>query len=250
MTTYTKADVKSFWNRNVCQAERIKDSSPGSKEFFEKAEQIRYKYHFYLPELFLWMKYQKPNAELLEIGCGMGTDLLQLARQGFNVTGIDLTEEGIELAQKRFALYQQPAVLKVDDAENLSFEDNRFDIVYSFGVLHHTPDTQKSINELYRVLKPGGLAVVMLYNSRSFNYIVHRLLNAPFDGNRSDRCPIERTYTRSEVKRLFQKFSDVHLQLEYFITTGYGLLWDVLPKSVHKILGKTWGWHIIIKATK
>jgi ubiquinone/menaquinone biosynthesis C-methylase UbiE len=250
MTTYTKADVKSFWNRNVCQAERIKDAEPGTREFFEEAEKIRYKYHYYLPHLFDWMTDQKPDTKLLEIGCGMATDLLQLARRGFKVTGIDLTEEGINLAQQRFDLYQQPGELKVDDAENLSFSDDSFDIVYSFGVLHHTPDTQKSIDEVCRVLKPGGLAVIMLYNRRSFNYFVHRILDAPFDGNRKDRCPIERTYTDAEVQKMFRNFSDITVEHEYFMTTGYGIVWDVLPKALHRSLGHSWGWHLVIKAEK
>ncbi|NIW78986.1 MAG: methyltransferase domain-containing protein, partial [Calditrichae bacterium] len=73
------------------------------------------------------------NGELLEVGCSMGTDLLQLARRGMKVTGIDLTEEGISLAKRRFEMYEIPAELKIDDAENLSFPDNCFDVVYSFG---------------------------------------------------------------------------------------------------------------------
>lgn len=247
---YTLNDVKNFWNRNVCQTEFIKNVERGDKNFFEKAERIRYKHHFYLPELFHWMAQQKPKGQLLEIGCSMGTDLLQIARLGLNVTGIDLTEEGIALAQKRFVLYDIPATLKTDNAENLSFANDCFDIVYSFGVLHHTPDTQKSIDEVYRVLKPDGIAVIMLYHRRSFNYIIHRLLNAPFDGNWKDRCPIEKTYTKKQVKEMFEKFENVHLDIEYFLTTGFGILWDIVPKFLHRWFGHLWGWHIIIKAKK
>ncbi|TSA23924.1 class I SAM-dependent methyltransferase [bacterium] len=247
---FTKQDVKEFWNRNVCQTEFIKGKEEGSLGFFEEAEKIRYKYHFYLPELFDWIATQKPRGKLLEVGCGMGTDLLQLARCGLEVTGIDLTENGIALAQKRFDLYQIPDELKVDDAENLSFNDNSFDIVYSFGVLHHTPDTQKSIDEVYRVLKPGGLAVIMLYHTKSFNYIIHRMLKAPFDGNRKYRCPIERSYTKDEIYKIFQNYKNVQLEIEYFLTTGYGIIWDLIPKYFHRYLGHKWGWHIIIKAEK
>lgn len=250
MTTYTKADVKDFWNRNVCQTEFIKGAERGTKNFFEEAEKIRYKYHFYLPELFDWIVAEKPKAKLLEIGCGMGTDILQLARRDMQVTGIDLTDEGIALAKKRFDIYDLSAELKVDDAENLSFEDDTFDVVYSFGVLHHTPDTQKSIDEVLRVLKPGGLAVIMLYHRQSYNYHIHRLLDAPFDGNKNDRCPIERSYSRSEINHMFEKFAVTNLDIEYFMTTGHGIIWDLLPKFMHKSLGKIWGWHIIIKAWK
>ena len=248
MTTYTKADVKDFWNRNVCQTEFINGVESGSKEFFEEAENVRYKYHFYLPDLFDWVAEQKPNAKLLEIGCGMGTDLIQFVRRDFDVTGIDLTEEGINLAKKRFELYGLPGELKVDDAETLSYSNESFDVVYSFGVLHHTPDTQKSIDEVHRVLKPDGLAVIMLYHKQSYNYLIHKLLDAPFDGNKKDRCPIERAYSKAEIAKMFENYSSAKIEIEDFMTTGHGIVWDLLPKFMHKALGKIWGWPIIIKA--
>jgi len=246
----TKKDVGEFWNRNVCQTEFLKTGERGTEEFYQEAERVRYKYHFYLPELFDWIAEEKPNGSLLEVGCSMGTDLLQLARRGMRVTGIDLTEEGINLARKRFELYQIPAELKIDDAENLSFPDNTFDVVYSFGVLHHTPDTQKAIDEVRRVLVPGGLAVIMLYNRNSLNYYIHRLINQPFDGNRKDRCPIERTYTKAQIFSMFQDFKKVKIEVEYLLTTGYGIVWDLIPKAVHRALGHLWGWHLVIKAYK
>lgn len=247
---YTKEDVREFWNRNVCQTEFIQNDERGTLKFFEEAEKVRYKYHFYLTELHDWISQQKPNGKLLEVGCGMGTDLLQLARRDLDVTGIDLTEEGIKLANKRFKLYEMSGTLKIEDAENLSFENNTFDLVYSFGVLHHTPDTQKSIDEVHRVLKDDGKAIIMLYHKRSFNYIIHRMLNAPFDGNWKDRCPIEHAYTKKQINKMFSEFSEVQLETEYFMTTGFGIIWDLIPKFLHRILGKIWGWHIIIKAKK
>jgi ubiquinone/menaquinone biosynthesis C-methylase UbiE len=248
--TFTKKDVEDFWNRNVCQTEFIKEDERGSLEFFEEAEIIRYKFHFYLPGLFDEISRKYAGGELLEVGCGMGTDLLQLARRGMKTTGIDITEEGIKLAKKRFELYSIPTELKVDDAENLSFADNSFDVVYSFGVLHHTPDTQKSIDEVLRVLKSGGSAIIMLYHRRSFNFVVHRILDAPFDGNRKDRCPIERTYTKKEIYEMFGNFQNVSIDVRYFMTTGYGIVWDLLPIAMHKILGSRWGWHLVIRGRK
>lgn len=246
----TLREVKDFWNRNVCQTEFIKTEETGSKGFFEEAERVRYKYHYYLPELFEFIAAAKPNGKLLEIGCSMGTDLLQLARRGLQVTGIDLTEAGIELAQRRFKLYHLEAHLRTGDAENLPFGDKTFDIVYSFGVLHHTPNTARAVDEVYRVLAPGGLAVIMLYHRRSFNYVIHRLLNQPFDGHRNDRCPIERTYTKPEIYQLFKRFSKTHLDIKYFMTTGFGVIWDMVPLYLHKKFGQRWGWHIVIKAIR
>jgi len=246
----TKQDVQEFWNRNVCQTEFLKSGQRGTEEFFQEAEKVRYKYHFYLADLFDWIAAQKPGGKLLEIGCSMGTDLLQLARRGLNVTGIDLTAAGIELARQRFELYGIPAELKVDDAENLSFSNDSFNVVYSFGVLHHTPDTQRSIAEVYRVLKPGGLAVIMLYNHASVNYLIHKLINQPFDGNRKDRCPIERAYTKAQILEMFRAFKNVQVDIEYLLTTGYGIVWDLVPKWIHRALGRLWGWHLVIKAYK
>lgn len=247
---FTKQDVKDFWNENVCQTEFIKDKKVGTKPFFEEAERIRYKHHFYLPALFKHISELKPKGKLLEIGCGMGTDIVQLVRNGFDVTGIDLTSEAIDLAKKRFKIYNLKGKLKTDDAENLSFEEKTFDVVYSFGVLHHTPNTQKAIDETYRVLKDDGVAIIMLYHRNSFNYVVHKLLNAPFDGNKKNRCPIERCYSKKEVYRLFNSYSVVNLSIEYFMTTGFGFFWDLVPRFIHKWFGKSIGWHIIVEARK
>lgn len=152
----SKEAVRDFWNRNVCHVSFLETSEIGSRDFFKEAEELRYRYHYHLLPLFDQLAEQYPSGRLLEVGCSMGTDLLQLARRGFAVTGVDLTEEGIELAKRCFALYDQVADLRVGDAEKLAFEDDVFDVVYSFGVLHHTPDTERAVKELWRVLRRGG----------------------------------------------------------------------------------------------
>lgn len=192
----SKEAVRDFWNRNVCHVSFIKTPEVGSRAFLEEAEALRYRYHYHLLPLFDQLAQQYPGGQLLEVGCSMGTDLLQLARRGFHVTGIDLAEAGIELAKQRFALYGFVADLRVGDAENLAFEDGMFDVVYSFGVLHHTPDTEQAVREIWRVLRGEGTAVVMLYHRYSLNYVAHQLLGIPTDGSRSDPVPIARTYSR------------------------------------------------------
>jgi len=103
----------------------------------------------------------------------LGTDGAQFAKAGADYTGIDLTDAAIELAEKRFELFELPGSFRTADAENLDFADNTFDVVYSHGVLHHTPDTAGAIKEVHRVLKPGGKAIVMLYHRDSYNYRVN-----------------------------------------------------------------------------
>src|SRR6266699_3450587 len=111
--------------------------------------------------------------KVLEIGCGLGTDGAQFAEAGADYTGVDLTEAAVELARRRFELFSLPGKFQTADAENLAFADDSFDLVYSHGVLHHTPETEKAIQEIHRVLRPGGRAVVMLYHRGSYNYRIN-----------------------------------------------------------------------------
>ena len=110
---------------------------------------------------------------MLEVGCGLGTDGAQFANAGADYTGIDLTQAAVDLAKRRFELFDLPGTFRVADAEGLDFPDASFDLVYSHGVLHHTPDTAEAIREIHRVLRPGGRAVVMLYHRDSYNYRVN-----------------------------------------------------------------------------
>ncbi len=109
---------------------------------------------------------------VLEIGCGLGTDGVQFAQAGADYTGVDLTEAAIDLARKNFEQRGLQGEFKVADAENLDFADSSFDLVYSHGVLHHTPDIARAVSEIHRVLKPEGRAIVMLYHRDSYNYRV------------------------------------------------------------------------------
>jgi ubiquinone/menaquinone biosynthesis C-methylase UbiE len=109
----------------------------------------------------------------LEIGCGCGSEAERFARAGAHYTVLDLTNAAVSITQERFRLSNLKGCFVQGDAENLPFRDGSFDFVYSHGVLHHTPDTPRTIREVYRVLSPGGRAVVMLYYRNSFNYQVN-----------------------------------------------------------------------------
>lgn len=165
-----KERVRQFWQENPCGT-KFADAPPGSKRFYELVEEHRYQKEWHIPAAAGFS--QTKNLRVLEIGCGLGTDGAEFAKAGADYTGVDLTEAAIELAQKRFELYQLPGVFRTADAENLDFPDNTFDMVYSHGVLHHTPDTARAIKQVHRVLKPGGRAVVMLYHRDSYNYRVN-----------------------------------------------------------------------------
>jgi SAM-dependent methyltransferase len=198
-----KERVRAFWEAHPCGT-KFSDAEMGTREFFERVEAHRYTKEWHIPDAADFAG--ASGLRVLEIGCGLGTDGVQFAKAGAHYTGVDLTEAAIELARKRFELAGLPGEFRIADAENLDFANDSFDLVYSHGVLHHTPDTGRAVQEIHRVLKPGGRAVVMLYHRGSYNYrvgirilrragagllksesgikIVHRLTGEPLDSLR------------------------------------------------------------------
>ena len=165
-----KERVRAFWQANPCGV-KFADAAPGTRHFYELVEAHRYTKEWHIP---IAADFESArDQKVLEIGCGLGTDGAQFAAAGAKYTGVDLTDASVELARKRFELFDLPGSFLTADAENLDFADDSFDLVYSHGVLHHTPDTQKAIREIHRVLRPGGRAIVMLYHRNSYNYRVN-----------------------------------------------------------------------------
>lgn len=206
-----KDRVRAFWQANPCGT-KFADAPPGTPRFYELVEEHRYRKEWHIPQAAGFASAR--GLEVLEIGCGLGTDGAQFARAGANYTGIDLTDAAIELARKRFELFNISGKFQTADAERLDFADNSFDLVYSHGVLHHTPDTAGAVKEVYRVLRPGGRAVVMLYHRDSYNYrvnisllrragahllrwepgisLVHRLTGEPLDSLRQHAAQLKK----------------------------------------------------------
>jgi len=179
-----KEQIRAFWEARPCGA-HFGGDDVGSLRFFERLERHRYTLE---PHILRAADFGSSRGlKVLEVGCGLGTDAVQFARAGADYTGIDLTSRAISLTRRRFSLLHLRGDLHVGDAERLEFPDNAFDLVYSHGVLHHTPDIRAAIKEVFRVLRPGGRAAVMLYHRHSLNhYVKIRLL-------RRIRAPLLRT---------------------------------------------------------
>jgi SAM-dependent methyltransferase len=160
-----KSAVADFWNEAPCGGKHA-DAAPGSPEYYREVEAARDRLE---PFIARYADFASARGRrVLEIGCGLGTDLIRFARAGADVTAVDLTPRSIELVGRRLELEGFSGDLRVADAERLPFEDGSFDVVYSWGVLHHTPDTPRAVAEAVRVLKPGGRLVLMLYARRSW----------------------------------------------------------------------------------
>src|ERR1043166_1150605 len=162
-----KERVREFWQQHPCGT-KFSDAETGTREFFQRIEAHRYEKEWHIRTAANFAASR--GLKVLEIGCGIGTDGAHFASAGADYTGIDLTEAAVELAQRRFALSGLAGKFRVSDAEQLDFPNESFDLVYSHGVLHHTPDIDAAVREIHRVLKPGGRAFVMLYHRGSYNY--------------------------------------------------------------------------------
>lgn len=160
-----KESVKNYWNTAACGTEFIQQQKY-TKEYFQAIEDFRYRIE---PEIFAFAQFTRfSGKKILEVGTGAGTDFLQWVRAGTHAYGIDLTQESVDHVKQRLALYQlQAAEIVVADAEHLPFNDNNFDLVYSWGVIHHSHDIAKCLSEIVRVTKPGGTIKIMIYNRYS-----------------------------------------------------------------------------------
>lgn len=160
-----KREVRRYWETRPCGSWDA-TAPEGTPEYYAQIERRRYELE---PFIHRFAKFGETYGQrVLEIGVGIGTDHLQFARAGAELQGIDLTERGVELVRRRLALENFSSDLRVGDAEALPFSDDEFDVVYSWGVLHHTPDTGRAIAEAVRVARPGGRICIMVYSRHSW----------------------------------------------------------------------------------
>lgn len=255
------------WSKNPCGAHVARGLEFGTRGYFDAIED--YRYRIYAP----WMKRligfdRYRHKRVLEVGCGTGTDLLQFARGGAVVTGCDLTPRSVEIARRRFEVYGLEGQFSISDAENLSFPDESFDLVYSFGVIHHTPDTERAVSEIHRVLRPGGKAIVMVYHRSSFYYWLALMLKRGVIGGELFKYgpaeimsryvehtetggrPLVKAYTRAESYELFKDFSRCEVRVNQLTRSELGMVGKSLPEPLFTRLAQRFGWNLIITAEK
>ena len=286
MLDNSKNDIKDWWAQNpMTYGETHGQTSyndgsfeMGTKEFFDRIDQEFYSWnkplHNQKPfdKLFPYDLYK--GKKVLEIGCGLGTMLMNWAKNGANCTGVDLNPTSIEQSQKRFDLHGLTADIRLEDANQLPFEDNQFDYIWSWGVLHHSPNLEISIKELFRVLKPGGGFGVMLYNRKSLyqwymtDYVEGFLhqeskflspleLNSRYgDGHKEEGNPHTWPVTKKEGLDLLHPFSsDANVRvlgtdLDCVLRLMLPGLINLVPKIVIKALARRWGWSLWFHGTK
>jgi ubiquinone/menaquinone biosynthesis C-methylase UbiE len=159
-----KEEVRRFWEAGSCGEVYAEGSS--TQERFRQHAETRYRLEPYIHD---FARFEEGSGQdILEIGVGMGADHVEWAKSGpRRLAGIDLTPRAVAWTAERLETYGFASDLCEADAENLPFRDNSFSIVYSWGVLHHSPDTQRAFSEAHRVLRPGGTLRVMIYHRPS-----------------------------------------------------------------------------------
>jgi ubiquinone/menaquinone biosynthesis C-methylase UbiE len=253
-------DVRQYWDShlNLTQFLPSPDVEVGSDEFWSYLEQSmdRYAYKQQVLERFAETC---GGGKLLEIGSGLGLELAQLAALGFDVTGADLAPNAVELCNSYLKRRGLPGRAIVQNAESLDFPDETFDAVYSSGVIQHTPNIEKAIAEIWRVTKPGGRILVILYHRHSWFYLLQRLSGTAVEFD-SDDAPIINSYTRDEMKSLFGAFTDLEVVPEYYYPKPtqrggaaallYNRIFVPLMGALPEGAVRRFGWHLVLTGRK
>lgn len=237
-----KKKVRDFWNSEACGERYGKEQDP-----------IRYRIE---PEILEFAAFHEAAGKrVLEIGVGMGADFVRWGRNGAEAFGVDLTERAAGLTKKRLQDegLENSCSVAIGDAEQLPFPDAAFDQIYSWGVLHHTPDTPAALQEAIRVLRPGGLFKVMLYHRHSFLALAAwarfgPLRGRPFISVSSALTHVEspgtKAFTRAEANDMLVGLVDVSIRSKL---TFWDRKWW---RGLTRLGGDRFGWFLLIEGTK
>ena len=247
-------NITAYWDSHIHDL-AIVTNPVGTPGFFRQLDEYRYDKLNYLPRLVDFNAYR--DRKLLEIGCGAGVDLVRFARAGAIVTGVDLSRTAIELARQNMAQNGLTADLQIMNGEPLQFADDSFDVVYAHGVLQYTANTEKMVSEIHRVLKPGGEAILMVYNRISWLNLMRKVTKVPLE---HEDAPVLKKFSIGELKQLLRPFKRYKIIPERFpvrtklhsgwkarlFNTVFVGTFKLMPRS----LVRPFGWHLMAFAVK
>ncbi len=262
------AIVADYWNARPCNI-RHSPKEVGTREYFDEVEARKYLVE---PHILRFAEFPRWSGKrVLEIGCGIGTDTINFARHGAEVTAVDLSEKSLEIARRRAEVYglQDRIRFYAGNSEELpSFVPVQpYDLVYSFGVIHHTPHPARVIDQIRQYVRPGSTIKIMVYHRRSWKVleILARYGKGRFwdlDGlvarysEAQTGCPVTYTYRPHEVVRLLQGFTITEMwvdhifpfRVEEYVRYRYSVAWyfRYMPPRMFRWLERHLGWHLCV----
>ena len=250
-------EVKRYWDNRPCNIRHSK-AQVGSKVYFDEVEDRKY---FVEPHIRKFAKFENwSNKQVLEIGCGIGTDAVQFSRFGAEYTGTELSLESMLLAQKRFEVYGLKGNFIEANVEEIShfFPNKYFDLIYSFGVLHHTPNILRAFQEIRKLCHSETIFKFMVYSKNSWKFA---MIEAGLDQPEAQfGCPIANTYSEDEIRILLTKsnFELVDIEVDhifpYKVDKYVNYIYEKedwfesMPSNVFEVLQKKFGWHLLVSA--
>jgi 2-polyprenyl-3-methyl-5-hydroxy-6-metoxy-1,4-benzoquinol methylase len=264
--------VREYWDQRPCNI-RHSTQPVGSREYFDEVEARKYLVEPHIPVFAEFEKWR--GKRVLEIGCGIGTDTVNFARHGARVTSVDLSEKSLELAQQRAAVYgvQEQVQFYRGNAEELNsfMPVETYDLIYSFGVIHHTPHPERVLEQLRSYAQAGTTVKIMVYHRRSWKVLWILLSEgrgqfwklADLVAKNSEAqtgCPITYTYSRREGRELLERhgFSvrsaavdhifpyRIQDYVQYRYVAEFYFRW--MPAGLFRALERRLGWHLCITA--
>jgi len=250
--------VKAYWDARPCNI-RHSTKPVGSKEYFDEVETRKYYVEPHIPGFAQFPRWK--GKRVLEVGCGIGTDTINFARAGAKVTAVDLSTESLAVAKQRAAVFglNDQVTFHQADAERLSqtVPVEHYDLVYSFGVIHHTPNPARAAAEIRRYMAAGSEMRLMVYAKNSWKHI---MIEAGLDQPEAQSgCPVAFTYTDDEVREeLLKGFEILSIErdhifpfvVEKYVKYEYEIVpwFAAMPRKMFRALEKSLGWHKLVVA--
>jgi 2-polyprenyl-3-methyl-5-hydroxy-6-metoxy-1,4-benzoquinol methylase len=268
------SNVQEYWNKRPCNI-RHSPKPVGSEEYFEEVRARKYFVEPHIPRLAEFQRWK--DKKVLEIGCGIGTDTIEFAKNGAFVTAVDLSDESMKIAKQRADLYGLAGRIQfyAGSAEQLEnfLPLDQYDLIYSFGVIHHTPHPESVLKQVQRYCAPGGTIKIMVYNRHSWKvfwilmsyghgkFWKLRELVAKYSEAESG-CPVTYTYSAEELQQLLERngfqiqeiFAD-HIfpyRIADYVTYRYVKVWYFrwIPQRTFRWLERHFGWHLCVTAER
>lgn len=255
--TVTIDDVKDYWNRQPCNVKHSK-KDVGSVEYFDEVEHKRYTAEPHIPAFADFASWK--GKKVLEVGCGLGTEGINFARAGAKYTATDLSSESLNLARQRFSVYNQEGDFYLGNSEELTsfLPRQKFDLIYSFGVIHHSPNPGKIFDQIYEYMDDDSILKIMLYAKDSWKGY---MIDAGYDQPEAQYgCPIANMYTHDEVRELMMGFNVLSIEQDHifpyqikpykegkFVKEPW---FEAMPDPMFNSLKKRLGWHLLITARR